>query len=427
MKTKWRNIVAVVCLFCLLTGMAGCKSSDKANKESKKALTVIAEVMFQQTVEDAADYMREKNPGMEIKIQYLPSNQEEREAEIQKLRTQIMAGDGPDVYLLDSLRGDTAVSPNPLFENPYKTMQSGALASLDRYMKEDAYWEDGTYKKEFLPAGKYEGKQYIIPLSCSYEVLMSENADIESLSDKTLVEWLEEAKQSDKKCLKEVMRGRNMTAGQWICNAADYEKQEVLFDKQKWKTFYISQLMYRKAEMENFSESNEADETFAAFNRADFIDDSIKAVELIPDLEGRRQAWVQAFGAVGMSCDDKETAYRFLMLFLNDEIETDKRKQGKDTFLKGCIDMEIPVQESAIKNRWKEKGISDEAVQITLEAFQELEGAYFVTSVEQFLTSSVEEASWRYEDPNVALTEWEAKASEFAEKAWNDYKMLIAE
>ena len=89
-----------------------------------------------------------------------------------------------------------------------------------------------------------------------------------------------------------------MTAGQWICNAADYEKQEVLFDKQKWKTFYISQLMYRKAEMENFSESNEADETFAAFNRADFIDDSIKAVELIPDLEGRRQAWVQAFGAV---------------------------------------------------------------------------------------------------------------------------------
>ena len=427
MKSECKNMTAIICIFCLLVGITGCKSSDKADRESKKTLTVIAETMFRRTVEEAADYMMEKDPDMEVKIQFLPDNQEKRETEIQKLRTQIMAGDGPDVYLLDNLREDTTVSQTPLFENPYKTMQSGALASLERYMEEDTYWENGTYKKEFLTAGQYEGKQYMIPLSCSYEVLMSETADIENLSDKTLGEWLEEAKQSDNERLKEVMRGRDMTAGRWIYNAADYEKQEVFFDKQKWKTFYISYHMYRKSEWEQYIEPKKEGDVFGRSDRVDFIDDSIKAVALIPDLEGRRQAWVQAFGAVGMSCEDKESAYQFLMLFLNNEIETERSKQGKDTFVKGCIDIEIPVQESAIESRWKEIGISDEKVQIILESFREVEGAYFTTSVEQFLTNSVEEASWRCDDPNIDLTQWEAEASEFAEKAWNDYNMLVSE
>ena len=60
------------------------------------------------------------------------------------------------------------MSPHPnaaLFTNPYKTMQSGVLASLDKYMKEDSYWEDSTYKKELLEAGQYEKRQYIIPVS----------------------------------------------------------------------------------------------------------------------------------------------------------------------------------------------------------------------------------------------------------------------
>lgn len=424
MKRDWTNIAVVICMFILLMSMTGCEDSAKSNEESENTLTVITEASFQDNVNAAVKYMKEELPDTRFRIQVLPINQEERDTEIQKLRTQIMAGSGPDVYLINNFILETPEFLTPLFENPYKTMQGGVLASLDSYMEKDAYWNEGNYKKEFLAAGQSEGKQYIIPLSCRYKVLMSETGNMDNLKGKTLEEWLEEAKLSDNAPLKSLVSRCNMWAGQWIGNAADYEKREVLFDKQKWETFFVSHLMYKREEWENLTES---ENVINFSDRSTDMREDIQAVEPIPDLNGKRLATVQAFGAVGMSCDDKENAYRFLMLFLNDEVQREMAKQGKYSVLNGCIDMEMPVSEMGILNRAKEFGVSDEAAQTALEGFRSLDGAYFITGVEKFLTDSVEEVSWRFDDPNADLTEWEAKASEFAEKAWNDYKMLIAE
>ena len=86
-----------------------------------------------------------------------------------------------DVYILDTVIENESVSNTALFTNPYKTMQSGALAPLDEYMKEDSYWENSTYKKELLEAGQYEKRQYIIPFSCDYFVFC-EPADGEQMT-----------------------------------------------------------------------------------------------------------------------------------------------------------------------------------------------------------------------------------------------------
>ena len=91
-----------------------------------------------------------------MRIQRLPDKQEEREIEIQKMRTEIMAGKGPDVYLLDG-KQENGEEFLPLLENPYQTMQSGALAPLDELMEKDSYWKDDTYSDVILKAGQYDG------------------------------------------------------------------------------------------------------------------------------------------------------------------------------------------------------------------------------------------------------------------------------
>ena len=146
LKKKYTILV----LFLIILSVSGCTVTSKKNV---KTLTVLAESSFEQQIERAATNMELLNEEIEVKIQYLSRNEEQREIEIQKMRTQIMAGKGPDVYIIDGVcEGSTEVK-KPLFESPYQVMQSGALAPLDDFMGKDSYWKDSTYKEEFLGEG----------------------------------------------------------------------------------------------------------------------------------------------------------------------------------------------------------------------------------------------------------------------------------
>lgn len=402
--------VGVICL-------SGCNALDK---NGEKELKVITEAGYKEHVEEAAEYAVKKNPELKVSVEYISTNEEERENQIQKLRTKIMAGDGPDVYLLNSIRSDTSKTVTPLFENPYKTMQSGALASLDRYMEKDKYWENGTYKKEFLEAGQYKGKQYVIPLSCFYEVLVSENDDIGYLSDMDLTQWYEESKTSDHVQLKQLMEGRNMCAESWFKEAVDYENKKVNFDKEKWVSFYMQCIPKKEGRYPLGGHMGILPSGTSG----------VKAVEVVPDIKGKKEASVSAFGAVGMSSDHKEEAYQFLMLFLNGEVQKEAEKQGVGTIMNNPLGMEtnaMPVQEEVFQKSFLIKVWNEETTQLMLESFRELEGVYFQTETEIFLNQSVYEQSGRGEDPRIDDDVWEENARKLAETAWNRYQMQVQE
>ena len=106
-----------------------------------------------------------------------------------------MAGKGPDVYLLESDQDSPIAEVRSyLLENPYQAMQSGALAPLDEYM-EDTYWENSTYNEAFLKAGRFDGRQYIIPLS-GYWFVLAQKSGIDEMEGDTLWEWIEQAEAS---------------------------------------------------------------------------------------------------------------------------------------------------------------------------------------------------------------------------------------
>ena len=114
-----RKGIAVLCICTLTAGLWGCGTEEKSEEE--KILRVVADGRLYKKAEAAAGFTEGTNSEIEVEIQQLPEKKEERENEIQKLRTEIMAGKGPDVYLLDGNQ-ENGEEFLPLLENPYQTM-----------------------------------------------------------------------------------------------------------------------------------------------------------------------------------------------------------------------------------------------------------------------------------------------------------------
>lgn len=420
MKKKRNNRVIscflTVAVMCALL-FSGCQETETSEKV--KELNVITDASLRDQVEEAADQIMDLEEDWKIDVQILPESNAEREQQIKKLRTQIMAGKGPDVYLLDTAVDNAADPKIPLLENPYKTMQSGAFAALDRYMEKDTYWEESTYKKEFLKAGQYEGKQYILPLSVECFVMTSDPGAALPQGE-TLGDWLNEVRQSDDQQLKGAMYSLWVTAGRWFEPAADYEKGEVLFRKEAWQEFASSYMKIRSKEWEALSYTDES--PYSIGNMRDFCRSGTdKNMQIVPDIEGRKMASVKAYGAVGMSSSYKQEAYEFLMLFLNDELEEKRGEQGLSTMITGYIDtFGVPVQESAFESYVLSSGQEEDIIPV----FREIEGAYFVTDAERNLYAGISNLAFSKEGSGDNL---EAEISKLAEEAQRDYEMMITE
>ena len=100
-------------LLILSIGLSGC---TKLNKDVSKTLSIVIEPAFKEQVLDAVKYATSKNNSLEFEIKILSPDPDKRSAEIQKLRTQIMSGKGPDLYLVNCSTDGAAQMNEPLFE-----------------------------------------------------------------------------------------------------------------------------------------------------------------------------------------------------------------------------------------------------------------------------------------------------------------------
>lgn len=400
-----RVLVICVYLALVMTGCMGEKHTDK-----KATLTVLTEQAFESTVQMRASAMEDENENLDIQVEVLPLDMTIRENEIQKLQIEIMAGKGPDLYVLTAPMEMSTVEPD-LFDNPYQIIQSGAFAPLDSYMDEDSYWKEGSYKKEFLEVGKHGGKQYLLPLTCSYYVLAGIQ-DIDILEGKSLGEWLEYAKLSENLPLRQcIIEGLSQFGGRWFQPAVDYETGQVRFDKEKWKQFGETYFVGLKKSRQQEQYTEEPTYRISHMNEVDLSSEETH-FQVMPDLDGRKMAAVSAYGAVGMSSNKKEIGYDFLMGFLYNK--TEDGKWTEEAKLQG-----IPVQENCLNFM----RFPDEQIEAVRKGFRELEGAYFITNVEKNMRDAL------VEENQVGLPEWDSKefVNRIAEQAWTGFEIQVKE
>ena len=129
----------------------------------------------------------ESHPGMDIRVEYLPTDQQERAVYLQQLRTEILQGGGPDCYLLptdnslilDEPQQYTYVDVEPLFSDVTLAMQNGLFYDLSEfYDVDDDLGKDGL-NTQIMDAGVVDGKRYVLPLRYDMPVIYAFNDALE--------------------------------------------------------------------------------------------------------------------------------------------------------------------------------------------------------------------------------------------------------
>lgn len=187
-----RRICLIAFLCALLCFLGGCDQEEAAEGQT---LWIVTEPSKQEGINAVTELLiaqfEEAHPGATIELQYLPTDHSERELLFKRLRTQMMAGQGPDVFLLPG--SNTAISGdgestsffNPgkntdhiflswnemLFSDVNKAMENGLFADLSSFYDADDTLGKDSLNQTIMDAGTYNGGRYILPIRYDFPVL----------------------------------------------------------------------------------------------------------------------------------------------------------------------------------------------------------------------------------------------------------------
>ena len=113
----------------------------------------------------------DEHPGVQVKLEILPVEKKEREDRLEQLRTQIMAGGGPDGYLLPTrLFGGRQA----LFHNVPLAMDNGMFADIRAFYDADAELDTQSLRQDIMDAGVVDGKRYLLPMRYNMHVIYAD-------------------------------------------------------------------------------------------------------------------------------------------------------------------------------------------------------------------------------------------------------------
>ena len=107
----------------------------------------------------------------DIEVELIPSNGTERKTAMTRIRTEIMSGEGPDVFLCSTVELSAHGSnQTALFPFPERAMEEGLFLPLDKYLKDAEWMEPDKMLPAAMEAGKTENGQMVLPISFSMQV-----------------------------------------------------------------------------------------------------------------------------------------------------------------------------------------------------------------------------------------------------------------
>ena len=138
---KQLNIVVITLVISLLLGGCGRQAASE-----KPVLWVLTEESHSDGMnyqaQMAVEAFAERHPEVTVNLEILPLDDEPRQIRLKRLRTQIMSGKGPDVYLLPTgnqvilrLYSNPKYIPiSPLFPDVNHVMEQGVFLTFLPYM-----------------------------------------------------------------------------------------------------------------------------------------------------------------------------------------------------------------------------------------------------------------------------------------------------
>lgn len=157
-------ICLLLCAVFCLSAFTSCERAE-AGPVTVTVAVDIGSLTYLSKFKDRAEAMYD----VEIEFVAIPDEFDTtRDFVLQQLRTEIMAGKGPDVFLLPTQ--PVSMHDEPLFLNVEEAMRSGLFLPLDEFIAEAELLNMENHFEVIMDAGKLGNEQLVLPLMYYYEV-----------------------------------------------------------------------------------------------------------------------------------------------------------------------------------------------------------------------------------------------------------------
>ena len=297
----------------------------------------------------------------------------ERDAAATRIRTELMAGKGPDLFICaHPLYGYTAgLEDMPFFQFPEQAMDNRVFLPLDDYMKKAEYMEWDKLVPAVMQAGQRDGEQLLLPLSFFFTATLYPKKDY-TPSIALPATW-EQMIESGEPALVDAVSGLGLQ--NMMGRLADFSSDTLLFSEEELLRLELLQLNIGKAKLQEtglFEEGSDDPDAqrpvVVSFDRSwdmGLSDEALNDLKegdseysLIPpyNTEGGITAYVTAFAAVNSNAKYPDLAFRIADYLLGKEAQhrgalNTRRMEGMPVYREAGNE-ELPFDLAGTGSRW---------------------------------------------------------------------------
>jgi len=343
-----RCSLLIVLLLSILI-LSGC--SNKADTEPI-TLWVLSEKStpddMNYQIEAVREQFSEDYPNVSVRIDYLPTDPEERAQYVQELKAGMAEGNAPDLYLLPSghvlslegTNGLTFVQVEPFFYDAAYEMHEGRFYDISKLYNRDKGLDKEALLDSVMDVGMVGRKRYIIPLRFTAPVVYLTGDEAVPFESTKIDDLMQTAIGTKDSALARGIFNYASTSLSDILfsHAIDYQNKQITVSSDHLKE-YLSLYGKMRALPDSTTLNNEASlftieeiieaspirigslEGFLAYNAYTQRNDIPLQIQPLENMDGSTVATIEYWGAVDASCKHPAIAYEFLSRFLREDLQ----------------------------------------------------------------------------------------------------------
>ena len=360
-------VLAVVVLISLFAGCGAVQEDSGVKKfgstDSRDPLRICVDVynfassddtQYNAVLKELAAHLQSVLGIEDIVIEALPSpytmegpmnegSMTVRATAIDRMRVEIMSGDGPDVFIMTYMTyadksGIDYDGTDVLFKYPEKAMENGIFLPLDTYIENNtqyAEWEKFT--QAVLEAGRNEEGQQIIPLTYTMPVLCYPQSAFVYTPDRMLFydDMLNDPELSpvaadlancysvfrDYETQEEIGSREGQYLPYILGDLADYEAEELMFTEEE--LLALVQQILDLEEVEHFSSVDKAKELNVGTQLSERTFNAPMTIIPLYSVDGGVTAKIQNYAAINRNTDRPEEAYAVVDYLMSRKMQKD--------------------------------------------------------------------------------------------------------
>lgn len=397
---------------------SGSEASASSTAQEGDPVVLCIEDSFEQDAYELENYLKATGVETEYEFLVLPNNTEDRETELTRLRTEIMAGEGPDAFILNAtIPGyvtdlSTMEPTEALFPNVEKSMYSHLFLDVEEMVQNSEIIDLESCNKTVMDVGVTGEGRFVLPLTYTFSGLI---LDPSILNDPAYVfTTLDELLQSDEEALKGIMAwGTFRLFPDCLGLLADYTGQNLLVTQDALQQAIEQADALSAFQDEAYSQSPalyQGGRTIGANHLMSLAREETEyAVLSIPNPQGGVTAAVTFYAAINANAAHPQEAFDFIELLYSEELVTQQGFEVNGMHYGTMFDygdngfLAIPVKDRLLLQYAEDSGLLPGTLASFQGALDRIDSAKVYSDLDLAIYQMY--STWHFERPEETLEE----------------------